>query len=176
MIRNVNKNDVRKLSEILGKPLAENEIDYELSMLEEVDGEIFSVFLVGIWREPKELKGFNTEVYFHEILGIYTKDIEDESLDYLFYESKAASDKLVMYWIPWTEENAKLAEPAFVEETYKGMRFLYYITLSNLDSKYTGKNPHRTIEEAIKSCNAITIDEFREMGVRAIKKHYGIKK
>jgi len=129
MIRNVSKEDMGKLSELFGKRFNENEIDYELSMLDEVDGDFFSVFLVGALRVPEELEDFNTEVYFHEVLGVYTKDINDESLDHAFYESKEATNKLIMYWLPWTEEYAEMVEPVFVEDTYNGFRFLYYIVM-----------------------------------------------
>jgi len=138
MIRNVAPEDIGKLSELFGKLFKENEIDYELSMLDEADGDFFSVFLVGVLRVPEELEDFNTEVYFHEVLGVYTKDINDESLEHVFYESIAAAKNMVMYWMPWSEEYAEMLAPAFVEETYNGVRILYYILMSKLKSKYKG--------------------------------------
>jgi len=138
MIRNVSKEDIGKLSELFGKQFNEDEIDYELSMLDDVDGDFFSVFLVGALRVPEKLEDYDDEVFWHEVLGIHTKDFNDKSLEHVFYESKAATHKLIMYWLPWTEENAKMVQPGFIEETYNGVRFLCYMVMSRLDSKYKG--------------------------------------
>jgi len=132
MIRNVCKEDLGVLGKLLGKTFKEEDVDFELSMLDEVDGEIFSVFLVGVYRIPQELKGFDTECFYHEILGIYTKESNDETLIKLINKSTETTRKLILYWVSWSDEYAKVLKPAFVEKEYRGMRFLYYITLTKI--------------------------------------------
>jgi len=141
MIRNICKEDVGMLSELLGKTLDAEVIDYELSMLDDVDGEIRSAFVVGVYRVPYEMGASeDDEFFFHEVLGYYSGDEDDESLNRAFHESCAATNKLIYFWIPWTKENEERMAPAFIENTCYNIRHLYTIVLSgNLKSKYKGK-------------------------------------
>jgi len=139
MIRNVCKEDLPKVNELIGKTVKEDDVDFKLSMLDEVEGEIVSVFLVGVYRIPQELKGFDTECFYHEILGIYTKESNDEILIKLINKSMETTRKLILYWVSWSDEYAEVLKPVFVEKEYRGMRFLYYITLTKIISENEGK-------------------------------------
>jgi len=141
MIRNIRKEDVGKLNELLGKTLDADAIDYELSMLDDVDGEIRSAFVVGVYRVPYEMGASDDdEFFFHEVLGYYSGDEDDESLNHSFYESCAATNKYIYFWKPWTKEDEEMMAPAFIENVCYKMRHLYTIVLSgNLKSKYKGK-------------------------------------
>jgi len=140
MVRNVCKEDLPKVNELIGKTVKEEEVDFDLSMLDEVDGEIHSIFLVGIDRVAYEIGGEDDdadEFYCHEVLGVYTK-YDDESLSHSYNEVCAATHKMrmTMFWLPWTKENAKLLAPAFVEHSDNNARYLFSITYSNEVSKY----------------------------------------
>jgi len=138
MVRNVCKEDLPKVSELIGKTVKEEEVDFNLSMLDEVDGEIHSLFLIGKCRVPYEIGGEDDDDFdCNEVLGVYTK-YDDESLSHSYNEVCAATHNMsfTMFWLPWTEENAKLLAPAFVEDCECGLKHLYSITYSNEVSKY----------------------------------------
>jgi len=138
MIRNVKKEDLPKVNELIGKSIKEEDVDFNLSMLDEVDGEIFSVFLVGIYRIPYEIGAEDDDdFYYNEVLGVYSK-YDDESLSHSYNEVCAATHRMsmTMFWMPWTEENAKLLAPAFIEDSDKNVKYLFSITYSNEVSKY----------------------------------------
>jgi len=129
------------LNELLGKPLNEEYVDYELSMLDETDGEINAVFLVGVYRIPYEIGAEDDDdFYYHEVLGVYAKDGDGEALNHAFYEACAATKKYIYFWVPWSEEYENMLSPAFIEETEDGIRHLYRITFSNQKSKYKNED------------------------------------
>jgi len=140
MVRNVSKEDLGVLSKLLGKTFKDEEVDFTLSMLDEVDEEIHSVFLVGVDRVAYEIGGEDDdadEFYCHEVLGIYTK-YDDESLSHSYNEvcATAHSWHMTMFWMTWTEEKAKLLAPALIEDFENNTRYLYDITYGNVESKY----------------------------------------
>jgi len=140
MIRNVCKEDLDVLGKLFGKTFKEEDVDFELSMLDEVDEEIFSVFLVGVYRIPYEIGADkDDEFFYHEVLGVYTKDENDESLNRVFYETCAATNKVITFWIPWSEIYEKMLSPAFIKGNGGKIKHLFCIAFSNnLKSKYKG--------------------------------------
>jgi len=144
MIRNVCKEDIQTLSKLLDKQLKPEDIDFDLSMIDEENGETQSVFLVGVCRIPYEIGAEDDDDFdYNEVLGVYTKNAEDESLSHTYNEVCAATHNLsyTMFWLPWTEENAKLLAPAFVENDEDGIKYLFSITYSNEVSKYKADSP-----------------------------------
>jgi len=142
MVRNVNKEDLDTLSKLLGKTFKEEEVDFELSMLDEVDSGIFSVFLVGKNRVPYEIGAVDEDDFvYNEVLGVYTQDEEDESLTHTFYETMAATRKMVFFWKPWTEEDAKILLPTFTEDIHNNLKYLSCIAFPKI-TKYK-KNEKR---------------------------------
>jgi len=137
MVRNVSKEDISKLNGLLNQTLDEETVDYELSMLDEEDGEILSAFVVEKYRVPYEIGAEDDDEYeYHEILGVYIKDGNDESFEHSFYESCVATDMLVLFWVPWTEEYEKILTPTFVDYTENNTRHLFTITYTKEKSKY----------------------------------------
>jgi len=130
MIRNVCKEDLDRLRELLGKPIKEDEVDFELSMLDEAEGESYSAFLVGKYRIPYEIGAEDDdEFFYHEVLGVYPKDGEDKSLNHVYNKICAATNKYIYFWIPWSEEYEKLLSPAFIKDSEYGIKHLYTIII-----------------------------------------------
>jgi len=137
MVRNVCEEDLGKLSELLGKPIKEDKVDFELSMLDEVGGEIQSAFVVGMYRVPSEIGGETDDDFdYHEVLGVYTKKKDGESLSHALYEACVATNQYIYFWLPWTEEYEKLLSPLFIEEHEDGIKHLYAIPFTCGESKY----------------------------------------
>lgn len=129
MVRNICKEDVSKLSELLGKTLDVEAIDYELSMLDDVDDEIRSAFVVGKYRVPYEIGAYDDDdFYYHEVLDVYCKENDEVSLNIVFYDVTAATKGMVLWWTPWTKERAALLSPAFIEKYENNMQYLSCLT------------------------------------------------
>ena len=136
MVRNVSKEDISKLNGLLNQTLDEETVDYELSMLDEEDGEILSAFVVEKYRVPYEIGAEDDDdFYYNEVLGVYCKDNNEESLNKVFYETTAATKKMVFFWLLWTENDAEILSSIFIDDTMDDIRYLYRTTFPKI-TKY----------------------------------------